>query len=418
MESGEGDLMADFKRKELRYWLFAFAIIFAIVIYPYIINSMANIGGKTEIERPEKPYEVFLDKLNGNFTLQFTLFKKAHIEDGRYVYRDLNGTEVIFTVNPEIQKDIKREFKRYKLKYGAFVAIEPSTGKVIAAVSSLNYPDLTIRNTFVTASTFKIITAAAALEFGIDPQERLITRGHDDSCSPEVWFKSNYIIPRNMFHSFAYSSNPYFGVIGRLIGEKRLLNYAYRFGFNRKDYGFPWGIIRKPLDDYDLALIAAGLGETRTSPLHEALISATIENGGVMVLPSMIEEVRYKGKVIYRNRPHVLGRVIKKETAETIKKMMLDTVRFGTASDKKFFRRLRRYSYLTIGGKTGTLSQLNYPEGRCEWFTGFVENGDKKLAVASVAVNGARYYITGYDISALAVLSMIHSNFLIAERSK
>ncbi len=416
MESGEGDLMADLKRREIRYWLFAFAIIFGIVIYPYIINSKANIGTKSEIEAIKKPYEEFLEKLVGNFTYQFQLFKKSHVENGRYVYRDLNGTEIVFTINPEIQEDIKREFRRYKLEYGAFVAIQPSTGKVVAAVSSIDYPDLTMKNTFVTASTFKIVTAAAALEFGINPKERLITRGHDDSCSPEVWFKSNYIIPRNMFHSFAYSSNPYFGVLGRILGAHRLFEYAYKFGFNRNDYGFPWGIIRKPLDDYDLALIAAGLGETRTSPFHEALISATIENGGVMVLPSLIEEVRYKGKVIYSYHPHVLGRVIKEKTARTIRKMMLDTVKFGTASDKKLFRRLKRYSYLTVGGKTGTLSQLNYPEGRCEWFTGFVEDGDKKLAVSSVAVNEAKYYITGYEVSALGILTMIHNNFLLAKR--
>ncbi|WP_457568708.1 penicillin-binding transpeptidase domain-containing protein [Desulfurobacterium sp.] len=408
--------MVDFKRKEQRYWFFAVAIVFCIVVYPYILNSMANIRYSSQVQSQKAPYESFLKELTGNFTLQFSLFKKAKVENGRYVFRTLNGTEIVFTINPEVQKSIKREFKRYKLKYGAFVAIEPSTGKVVAAVSSIDYPDLTVRNTFVTASTFKIVTAAAALESGIDPDERLVTRGHDDSCSPEVWFTSNYVIPRNMFHSFAYSSNPYFGILGRIIGEKRLLSYAHRFGFNRKDYGFPWGIVRKPLDDYDLALIAAGLGETRTSPFHEALISATVENAGVMVLPSLIEEVRYKGKVVYRHRPKVLERVIRKETAATIRKMMIDTVKFGTASDKRLFRRLKRYSYLVIGGKTGTLSQLNYPEGRCEWFTGFVEDGNKKLAIASVAVNDARYYITGYEVSALGVLTMLRKNLVFAEK--
>ncbi|SNR77640.1 penicillin-binding transpeptidase domain-containing protein [Desulfurobacterium atlanticum] len=416
--------------KNSRYGFFAVLIILLIVLSPFIIDSSANIdvklnsnfkdSGKDKVEvetENETSYRFFLSKLQGDFLYQFKLFKKAEEEDGRYVYRDLNGTEIVFTVKPELQNSIKREFKRYKLKYGAFVAIEPSTGKVLAAVSSIDYPDLTVKNGFVAASTFKIVTAAAALEKGISPSKKIVTRGHDDSCSPEVWFNSRYIIYRNMFHSFAYSSNPYFGVLGRLIGEDTLFKYAHAFGFNREDYNFPWGIIRKPLDDYDLALIAAGLGEVRVSPFHEALISATIENGGIMVMPSLIEEVKYKGKIIYKNdKPVIIGRVIKEKTAKIIKEMMINTVKFGTASGKKFFRRLRRYSFLTVGGKTGTLSQLNYPEGRCEWFTGFVENGDRKIAISSVAVNEARYYITGYDLSALAVLTMIREKYLFAQR--
>ena len=412
--------------KNSRYGFYAVLITILIVLSPFIIDSSASVdvklnGSSTKTEKKKvenrKPYQSLVSKLRSDFLYQFKLFKKAKEEDGRYVYRDLNGTEVVFTVKPELQNSIKREFKRYRLKYGAFVAIEPSTGKVLAAVSSVDYPDLTVKNGFVAASTFKIVTAAAALEKGIDPSKKIVTRGHDDSCSPEVWFNSRYIIYRNMFHSFAYSSNPYFGVLGRLIGEDTLFKYAYAFGFNRDDYNFPWGIIRKPLDDYDLALISAGLGEVRVSPFHEALISATIENGGVMILPSLIEEIRYKGEVVYKNdTPIVIGRVVKEETAKTLRKMMINTVKFGTASEKKFFRRLRRFSFLTVGGKTGTLSQLNYPEGRCEWFTGFVENGDKKLAISSVAVNEARYYITGYDLSALAVLTMVKNNIILARK--
>ncbi len=413
------------KNKQSAYGICAVVITVLIILSAFVFDSSARIGeaqsanySLSVIEEKEKmPYMYLVNKIEKDFLFQFFLFKKANVKNGKYIYTDANGTEVVFTVNPEVQKQIEREFKRYRLEYGAFVAIEPSTGKVVTAVSSVDYPDLTIKNTFVAASTFKIITAAAALENSINPNKNLVTRGHDDSCSPTVWFNSKYIIYRNMFHSFAYSSNPYFGVVGKLLGEKKLLDFASIFGFNRNDYNFPWGTVRKPLDDFDLALTAAGLGETRVSPFHEALISATIENGGVMILPFLVEEVRYKGNTVYEHKsPVVLRKTINKKTADTIKRMMLGTVRFGTASGKKFFKKIRRRSSLKMGGKTGTLSQLNFPEGRCEWFTGFVEDGDKKIAIASVAVNDARYYITGYDLSALAVLTMLKSDYLFAKR--
>ncbi|MEO2083346.1 MAG: penicillin-binding protein, partial [Desulfurobacteriaceae bacterium] len=77
----------------------------------------------------------------------------------------------------------------------------------------------------------------------------------------------------------------------------------------------------------------------------------------------------------------------------------------------------KRLSYkfpeLKIGGKTGTLSEISFPEGRCEWFTGFLELNGKKLAFSSVAVNGWTYYISGYEISAVAA-----EEFVKLERKK
>ncbi|SMP02001.1 Penicillin binding protein transpeptidase domain-containing protein [Desulfurobacterium pacificum] len=362
-----------------------------------------------EIEKPApKPSEreTFVEKLLSNFQMQYSLFKKSTLTDGKYIYTTGNYT-IIFTIDPKLQEKVKKIFKTYKLKYGAYVALDPKTGKVLAAVSSIDYPDLTTKNTFPTASTFKIITAAAALEEGIaTPDTNLLCGGKGDSCSPTVWLSSPYKMKRNFAQSFATSANPFFGNLGRLLGEEKLLEYAKKFGFNRHDYNFPWGIIRKPLDDNDLALTAAGLGETRTSPFHEALIALTIENNGTMLKPSLISTILKNGKVIYSFKPQIDRNVISSKTAQEIRKMMLLTVKVGTASDKRYFRVLkRRYPYLTIGGKTGTLSELTYPEGRCEWFTGFLELGNKKLAFSSLAINGSRYYVTGYDLSALVAMS-------------
>jgi cell division protein FtsI/penicillin-binding protein 2 len=378
-------------------------------------NSISYSQSTSKPQKGESPQKKFLKELLSDFSLQFSLFKHSTLEGNRYVYRD-NNVVVIFTVDPYFQKAIKKEFKRFHVKYGAYVAIDANTGKVLAAVSSIDYPDLTLKNTFPAASTFKIITTAAALETGLaTPNTELVCGGTGDSCSPSVWLNSHYRVKRKFAESFATSANPFFGNLGRLLGEEPLLEFARKFGFNRKDYGFPWGILRKPLDEYDLALTAAGLGETRTSPFHQALIASVVENEGIMVKPTLIDKVLdTKGKVLYTFRKEVFGRVVSAGTARAIKEMMLLTVKQGTVSDKRYFRRLQRlYPEVTIGGKTGTLSELTYPEGRCEWFTGFIEYNRKRIAFSSLAVNNHYFYITGYEIAAVASIDFVklYENF-------
>ena len=69
-----------------------------------------------------------------------------------------------------------------------------------------------------------------------------------------------------------------------------------------------------------------------------------------------------------------------------------------------------KYSQLIIGGKSGTLSELTYPEGRCEWFTGFMEYDGKRVAFSSLAVNGSKYYISGYELGAVASMDFVKLN--------
>lgn len=342
--------------------------------------------------------------LRSDFAFQYSLFKKAHPENGRFVYSD-GRFRIYFTVLPDFQRAVEEQFKRFKVRYGAYVAIDPRTGRVLAAVSSLSHPDLTLKRSFPAASTFKIVTAAAALELGIaKPDTTLICGGTGDSCSPSVWLNSRFKVERKFSQSFATSANPFFGNLGRLIGKENLLKYARLFGFNDNSYDFPWGIFRPPLDDYELALMAAGLGDTTASPFHEALISQTIVNGGLMMKPFLVDRVvdEKSGKV-YVFSPEPLRRVISEKTAREIEKMMELTVKAGTVSGRKYFRLLRRrFPRLVIGGKSGTLTERSYPEGRCEWFTGFFSYRGRTVAFSSVAVNNWLYYISGYEIGAVA----------------
>ncbi len=377
---------------------------FLALWYYRVNNSSANIY----CEKGDFKFEIsFEQEVLSDFSLQYSLFKRAELEDGKYVYRD-GDYKIVFTIDPQFQEAARKVFKTYKLKYGAFVAIEPLTGKVVSALSSLEYPDLTMKATFPAASTFKIVTAVAAIESGIaNLDTKMVCGGYGDSCSPTVWLNSNYKVVRNMRSSFATSANPYFGNLGRILGKQLLLSTAKRMGFGRHDYGFPWGKVEEPVDDYQVALTAAGLGDSVVSPFHEALISATVLNGGIMPKPSLIERIEKGGKVVYLFKPSYFGRVMSESTANAIKEMMKGTVKFGTAAQKRYFRVFKRkFRDLEIGGKTGTLSELTYPEGRCEWFVGFFKSDSLSLAVASLAVNESRYYLTGYDISPLVFMEL------------
>jgi len=384
-------------------------LLLASFVNTFVPKKERKENAEAKVEKTQKPQTPpIVKELESDFKLQYQLFKKAEREGDKFVYNTGNY-RIVFTVDPQFQKAVENEFKRFKVKYGAYVALDPKTGAVVAAVSSLDYPNLLFKRSFPTASTFKIITAAAALDTGVaTPETELNCGGVGDSCSPSVWLNSPYRVERTFSRSFATSANPFFGNLGRLIGKKTLMEYAYRFGFNRTGYNFPWGIIRQPLDDYELALTAAGLGDTVTSPFHEALIAQTIVNGGVMVKPHLIQKiVDLKTGKEYRFETVPLGRVVKEKTADEIKKMMVLTVKIGTVSNRKYFRILRRYGNLTVGGKTGTLTERSYPEGRCEWFTGFMDFNGKTLAVSSVAVNNWLYYISGYEIAAVAAIDFV-----------
>jgi len=387
--------------------LFPLVGVFLFLIAFLINQTFGNERASKRVEKElsAKPTEPQIVKLlSSDFAFQYSLFKKAQVKGSHFVYS--NGRyEVYFTVDPKFQKAVEEEFKRFKVKYGAYAAVDPKTGKVLAAVSSLSYPDLVLKRSYPTASTFKIITAAAALELGLaTPTTKLNCGGLGDSCSPSVWLNSRYRVERVFKSSFATSANPFFGNLGRLLGKENLVKFARLFGFNSHLYNFPWGVFREPLDDYEVALMAAGLGDTTTSPLHQALIAQTIVNGGVMMKPLLVEKVvDLKTGRTYLFKPQPIRRVISKKTASEIEKMMELTVKMGTVSDKRYFRRLRRlYPDLVIGGKTGTLTEKSYPEGRCEWFTGFLKYGNREIAFSSVAVNQWLYYITGYEIGAVA----------------
>ena len=304
------------------------------------------------------------------------------------------------SLNPGLQEFILGQIDRKNSLYFGFVAMDPASGRILSMVSfdkTGNDANVCIQPEYPAASLFKIITAAAAIEkCGFD-------------CTTPVTFNDNkytlykiqlkdrinkYSNRMTFAESFADSVNPVFGKLGKnRLGKSALESYARAFGFNQPfDLEIPLkaSVISITDTPYHWAEIASGFNrETQISPLHGAMMIAGIVNSGTLVAPTIIDEIDKSGQVIYRRHARTAADVIAPTTAATLKKMMQETVRTGTAS--KSFARIKKdtvLSRLDIGGKTGSINN-NAKRLKYDWFVGFAEEktGARKIALSVLVVH-------------------------------
>ena len=320
----------------------------------------------------------------------------------------LHGSlKVKYTLDIHLQNEATRLFKKYNPDYGVFVAISPDTGHVLAMLDStrdsVDYGNLSLINTFPAASISKIITVVAAINEN---------KANDDTVIPFNG-KSTSLYKKNVFNhqnnkwtrnltlaeAFAKSVNVVFGRLGAVeLGGDMMLEYAHRLGFNNRfssDFSFATGEIKlDPNDQWDIAQMASGFTVKNTlSPLHGAILAATALNGGKIVAPIIVESLTGPyGIPLYVHEQPALSAVMSQDTSEQLKKMMQATVTQGSA--RKIFRGANKgvLAGVNIGGKTGSLSGLN-PRGKYDWFVGFGEQGEQKIAFAMLCINKEKWYV-------------------------
>jgi cell division protein FtsI/penicillin-binding protein 2 len=309
--------------------------------------------------------------------------------------------QVRYAFDPELQETMEGLFHSYKPDYGAFVAMDAATGRILSMVSytqddAEQGENLALRSTFPSASVFKVVTAAAAIETNRLSADSVIAfngRNH-------TLYKSNVMSVKEtkwtrymtLKEAFARSVNTVFGRIGAFtVGPQELRQYASRFGFNREvagDLPVQPSKATIPDDPWGLAESASGFTRDNTmSPLQGALIAASIANDGVMMEPFVIDSVAtLGGETLYLAQPKVVNPVVDPATAAEIRKLMQVTVHSGTASHsfRGFFR--RELAELDVGGKTGSLTGDD-PKGRDDWFIGFADDGHRKIAIAALTVH-------------------------------
>jgi len=313
---------------------------------------------------------------------------------------------VVFAVDPVIQERVKQVMAQFDVPYGVFVAIEPRTGRVLAmaahSAASPGWEERAFYGVYPMASLFKIITATAALEQGkVTPDTVIPYNGGNYSESARYWST----LPRRGAHemdlttAMGKSVNPVFGrVASDIAGREAVLRCAERYGFNH--YLLPGTPVQPskaehPLTDDDLRLMGAGLGrEVKISPVHAAVMMAAIANGGTMLAPSLVDEIRdAKGKVTYTHQPRTIRSIAVPEVAAQLAQMLSTTVTTGT-SRRAFHDSHGRpkLGNVKIAAKTGSINGTD-PEGHYSWFAAYAPVENPQIALAALVINQDKWKI-------------------------
>jgi peptidoglycan glycosyltransferase len=296
---------------------------------------------------------------------------------------------------------------------GAVVALEPSTGKILAMVSSPTFDpnlladhDLTkvgkaydrlngdktepllnrgIQTTLPPGSTFKLVTAAAAIESGQYDSSSLVPGGYtfdlpDSSDTIGNEGGSNCGGDRiTLTQALDVSCNVTFLNLANDLGSERLRKQAEAFGFNQEYLDdLPLQAISRYPSDMDrpqTAMSGIGQASVTASPLQMAMVAAGIANNGVVMKPYLVDEVRAPDlSSLGVTNPSELSRAISPRTASELTQMMVSVVNEGTGVNAQI-------PGIDVAGKTGT-AQSTAERPPYAWFVSFAPADNPQVAVA------------------------------------
>ncbi len=330
----------------------------------------------------------------------------------------IGGKDLLLTLDLDIQAvadmELERAIRETKSEAGTVVLMEPRTGDVVAMSSwprfdpnslsrtpedLLNHRDFATSRLVEPGSTFKVLTATAALEEG------LIDLSETFDCE----MGATYVGRRRIRDHHPYgmmtmpqviikSSNVGIIKIGYRLGEERMHSYVRRFGFGRPtQIGLPGeahGLVR-PVDRWtysSLASLAMGQ-EVGVTAIQMARLFAAVANGGLAVQPRIVRGFRdHEGREA-ELAPDPPQRVVSAKTAATMRSILKSVVKEGTG------RRAAIPGY-TVGGKTGTAQMINpvsrsYRDGvYMASFCGFAPVENPALVGVAMVYNprGQHYY--------------------------
>jgi len=303
---------------------------------------------------------------------------------------------------------------------GSVVALDPQSGRVLVSASTPSYdPNLAedrfgqieqiegpcaspsplvnraTGDLFIPGSTFKVVTATAALDSGeFTPESRFDDPGYcteygkrvsnfADQSGPEVFGNIDFAT------ALENSVNSVFCNIGKELGPDLILDYAERFGFYEdppletpSQERLPSGLynerrLYRPANpqDVDPGRLAFGQERLLVTPLQMAMVAATVANGGVLMEPQVVERVvSPKGKTVSRLREQEYRKVMEPQTAADLTDMMTRVVSSGTATSAQI-------SGVEVAGKTGT-AETGQTGANDTWFIAFAPAEDPEVAIA------------------------------------
>ncbi|MGH3553032.1 MAG: D,D-transpeptidase PbpA [Mycobacterium sp.] len=350
--------------------------------------------------------------------------------------RDPRGGNVDTTINPRVQQagwDAMQQGCSGGCK-GAVVALEPSTGKILALVSSPSYdPNLlashdaeaqsqawqrlrddpsspltnrAISETYPPGSTFKVITTAAALQAGATEDEQLTAAPAiplpDSTATLENYGGAPCIGAEtvSLREAFARSCNTAFVQLGLLTGTDALRSAAQSFGLDVPPDPIPLQVAESTVgpipDAAALGMSSIGQKDVALTPLENALVAATIANAGVTMQPYLVDSLQGPNLAnISTTAPHEQRRAVSPQVAAKLTELMVGA--------EKFTQQKGAIPGVQIASKTGTAEHGTDPRNTPPhaWYIAFAPAQTPKVAVAVLVEDGAdRLSATGGALAA------------------
>lgn len=322
------------------------------------------------------------------------------------LHRPVDGYDLVLTIDTDLQASADALLGD---RAGAIIVMNPKTGDVLALASHPTFDPNTFEDTvedlqqspadpllnratqglYTPGSVFKLVTLAGALGKG----ETNLRESWED---PGIYIVNGFPVrdyetpPQERFdtaHALAYSSNVVFAQLGLRLGADAMREVAQNFGFGETPpiamdaSASSLGTDAFLLDDVGLANTAYGQGQVQVTPLHMALITSGVANGGVLPAARLVREIRTpEGKVIRTIPPDGWKRAMSSRLAAQVKEAMIVSARDGYA-------RSGAPAGIAIGGKTGT-AQLGGTLTPHAWFTAFAPADDPQVVVTVLVENG------------------------------
>jgi peptidoglycan glycosyltransferase len=330
-----------------------------------------------------------------------------------------SGGNVVTTLNQAAQKAAWNGLTKQGGK-GAVVALDPSTGKILALASYPSYdpssfagnstttdskawqklqkkydPDdpmlnRALRETYPPGSTFKVVTASAALE------NNLYSSADTATNSPLPWIMPGTTTPlknegnipcknATLREALRVSCNSVFGKVGADLGNAKMLAEAKKFGFDAEQFTpirSSASVFSDKMNQSQTALSSIGQYNTAATPLQMAMVASAVANDGKLMKPYMVDKLQSSNlDTIAQTDPQELSRPLSSKNAQILQSMMETVVKDGTGKNAQIG------GGVTVGGKTGTAQHgVANSENPYAWFLSYAKLADGSSPVAVAVV--------------------------------
>ena len=354
----------------------------------------------------EQQYETLLRGEAGRSMRSVDGKARPIYDSGNLYIEPQDGSTIRLTIDATIQEIVEKAMREcYEVNKAQAVhalVMDVYTGAVLAMCSKPDYDPndppreqldalqslmriRLISDSYEPGSTFKILTAAAALDSGVTtPEDGFYCSGKIkvDGDTIKCWGSPHKA--ETMAQALQNSCNPVFVELALRMGAQRFYQYLHAFGLGSKTnidlQGEESGILIPVNSVKNVDLARIGFGQSvAVTPIQLLTAACSVLNGGRLMRPYLLKEaVSQDGTVLYRTSPKVVSTPISEETSLTMRKLLEDVVAVGGAKNA-------RIPGYRIGGKTGT-AQV-YKDGRIVRnvhigsFLGFAPADDPRIAL-------------------------------------